>query len=243
MQAHALPDGERFGIPDENTPSTHIIKLGRSDLPDLVYNECFCARLAERAGLAIARTSVLEHEAGNFLLVERYDRRDGQRIHQEDFCQALGYIPADKYQSGGGPGFKECYTLLRRHVTRPAAAINMLTRAVIFNILIGNNDTHAKNFSLLRHADGTITLAPLYDLISTEIYPDFPSSDMAMKFGGTYDFRWINKDHTEKMAKDVGVSPAGLRRMLLSMCGSLPPLPKPAPPRWGALSAMPSWSW
>ena len=217
-------DGERFGVPDENMPSTHIIKPGRADLPDLVYNECFCARLAEKAGLAVARTSVLEHEAGSFLLVERYDRRDGHRIHQEDFCQALGYVPTDKYQSNGGPGFKECYELLRRHVTSPAGAINMLTRAVIFNILIGNNDAHAKNFSLLRHTNGTITLAPLYDLVSTEIYDRFRNGDMAMKFGGTYDFKWVNREHVEKMAKDIGVTPAGLRRMVLSMCASLPPL-------------------
>jgi len=217
-------DGERFGIPDENTPSTHIIKPGRADLPGLVHNECFCARLAEKAGLAVAKTSVLKHEAGSFLLIERYDRRDGHRIHQEDFCQALGYVPTDKYQSNGGPGFKECYELLRRHVTSPAGAINMLTRAVIFNILIGNNDAHAKNFSLLRHANGTITLAPLYDLVSTEIYERFRNGDMAMKFGGTYDFKWVNREHVEKMAKDIGVTPAGLRRMVLSMCASLPPL-------------------
>ena len=147
-----------------------------------------------------------------------------RRIHQEDFCQALGYVPTDKYQSNGGPGFKECYELLRRHVTSPAGAINMLTRAVIFNILIGNNDAHAKNFSLLRHANGTITLAPIYDLVSTEIYDRFRNGDMAMKFGGTYDFKWVNREHVEKMAKDIGVTPAGLRRMVLSMCASLPPL-------------------
>lgn len=217
-------DGERFGIPDENTPSTHIIKPGRADLPDLVHNECFCALLAEKAGLSVAKASILEHAEGTFLLVERYDRRDGHRIHQEDFCQALGYVPTDKYQSNGGPGLKECYALLRSHVTSPAAAINMLTRAVIFNILIGNNDAHAKNFSLLRHANGTITLAPLYDLLSTEIYDRFRNGDMAMKFGGTYDFKWVNREHVEKMAKDIGVSPAGLRRMVLSMCASLPPL-------------------
>ncbi|MBQ4567647.1 MAG: type II toxin-antitoxin system HipA family toxin [Desulfovibrio sp.] len=217
-------DGERFGIPDENTPSTHIIKPGRNDLDDLVYNECFCARLAAKAGLAVARTSVLEHAEGTFLLIERYDRHEGSRIHQEDFCQALGYVPNDKYQSGGGPGFRECYALLHKHVTRPAEAVNMLTRAVIFNILIGNNDAHAKNFSLLHHADGKTTLAPLYDLVSTEIYQQFRNGDMAMKFGGTYDFKWVNKAPTEKMARDIGVSPAGLRRVMLLLCTDLPPL-------------------
>ena len=215
-------EDNRFGIPDEATPSTHIIKPGYKDLTDLVYNEHFCARLAEKAGLSVAETSVLEHEAGSFLLVKRYDRQDGHRIHQEDFCQALGYAPGDKYQAHGGPCLKECYELVRKHVTTPAPAVNMLTKAVIFNMLIGNNDAHAKNFSLLHHQDGTTTLAPLYDLVCTEMYGDFRNGDMAMKFGGTYSFPWVNASHVESMAKEIKVSYAQLKRLILSMCKSLP---------------------
>lgn len=219
-------DGEYFGVPDENTPSTHIIKPGRTDLEDLVYNECFCARLAGKLKLAVAKTSVLKHEAGTFLLVERYDRLDGHRVHQEDFCQALGYVPNDKYQSNGGPGYKECYSLLREHTTNPAEAVNAFTRAVIFNLLIGNNDAHAKNFSLLHHIDGTTVLAPLYDLVSTEIYQQFRNGDMAMKFGGTYDFKWVNRQHIEKMARDIGVNHSGLRHIILDMASKAGQLAK-----------------
>ena len=106
---------------------------------------------------------------------------------------------------------------MREHATNPAEAVNAFTRAVIFNLLIGNNDAHAKNFSLLHHIDGTTVLAPLYDLVSTEIYQQFRNGDMAMKFGGTYDFKWVNRQYVEKMAHDIGVNPSGLRHILLDM--------------------------
>lgn len=53
-----------------------------------------------------------------FLLVERYDRvlKDDaqhqpqlQRLHQEDFCQALGVVPELKCQNEGGPGLAQCF--------------------------------------------------------------------------------------------------------------------------------------
>jgi len=55
---------------------------------------------------------------------------------------------------------------------------------VIFNYLIGNSDAHGKNFSIL-YKDGSIQLAPAYDLLSTDIYPEL-SKKMAMKIGGKY---------------------------------------------------------
>ncbi len=87
---------DSFGIPTEMTPGTHIIKSGHPGFDEIVHNACFCARLAARAGLPAAKATVLEHAGDDFLLVERYDRRDGRRIHQEDFCQALGYPSREK---------------------------------------------------------------------------------------------------------------------------------------------------
>ncbi len=72
----------------------------------------------------------------------------------------------------------------RRAATRPAREILRLLDAAIFNLIIGNADAHAKNFSLL-HNDGTIVLAPLYDLLSTMIYPGICHvPKLAMKIGG-----------------------------------------------------------
>ena len=98
------------------------------------------------------------------LLVSRYDRledADGRlvRIHQEDFCQALGVVPEMKYQNEGGPDLKSCFDLLRK-ATRPSAPqVLRLLDAVVFNALVGNHDAQAKNFSLLYAAGTPATLA------------------------------------------------------------------------------------
>jgi serine/threonine-protein kinase HipA len=90
-----------------------------------------------------------------YLLVERYDREvEGdriRRIHQEDFCQAMGILTSKKYQNEGGPGLKECFDILRE-TTTPVVDRNRLAQVVVFNYLIGNNDAHGKNFSLLHRS-------------------------------------------------------------------------------------------
>jgi len=106
-----------------------------------------------------------------FLLAERYDRRReparaASRLHQEDFCQALGIASELKYQSEGGPSLADCFSLVRHATARPAPELRKLLEGALFNALIGNNDTHAKNFALLHQPWGA-ALAPLYDLRST----------------------------------------------------------------------------
>jgi serine/threonine-protein kinase HipA len=129
-------------------------------------------------GLPSAQAQIFGVQGLQVLLVARYDRRvgvDGQpmRIHQEDFCQALGVVPEMKYQNEGGPDLKACFDLLRK-ATRPSAPqVLRLLDAVVFNALIGNHDAHAKNFSLLYADPGknaAPTLAPLYDMLCTAVY-------------------------------------------------------------------------
>jgi len=142
----------------------------------------------------------------SFLLITRYDRAvspSGQlvRLHQEDFAQALGVPSHRKYASEGGPTFPDCFALLRRSATRPPRDILRLLDAAIFNLIIGNADAHAKNFSLL-HKDGAVTLAPLYDLLSTVIYPEL-SPKLAMKIGGKAVLEDIEARHWERFAADA----------------------------------------
>src|SRR3546814_2192581 len=68
---------------------------------------------------------------------------------------------------------------------RPALEVLKLVDAAIFNVIIGNADAHAKNFSLLRQKDGggPTVLAPLYDLVGTVVWPEL-SPRFAMTFGG-----------------------------------------------------------
>lgn len=177
----------RFYLPLDGSPSNSIIKPQSSHFEGLVDNEFFCLRLASQAGLEAARVEIGMADGIRFLQVERYDRRalPGSRIerlHQEDFCQALGIVPELKYQQEGGPNLKRCFELIRSVSSIPGPDLLRLFDAVVFNYLIGNCDAHGKNFSFLREGS-FVRLAPLYDLVSTQAYPDL-SNQMAMKIGG-----------------------------------------------------------
>lgn len=218
-------DGRRVGLPLAGQPSTHILKPQIPAALGSVLNEGFCMALAKVMQLPVA--DALIHHIGDqsVLLVTRYDRLPGDtstpvRIHQEDFCQALGVVPEMKYQNEGGPDLAACFGLVRK-TTRPSAPqVLRLLDAVVFNALIGNHDAHAKNFSLL-YRETTPTLASLYDLLSTAIYPNL-TPKMAMKLGGKYKFTEVQARHWDQFAQAAGLSPAQTRRRVLRIARQLP---------------------
>ena len=218
-------DGKRIGLPLNGTPSSHILKPEIHGIDDSVINEGFCLALAEAMQLKPARSKIHAVQNRRFLLVERYDRiADTQgsrrRLHQEDFCQALGVVPEMKYQNEGGPDLAHCFDLVRR-MTRPSAPqILRLLDYVIFSALIGNHDAHAKNFSLL-YGGKTPVLAPLYDTLSTAVYPTL-TQKMAMKIGSKYRFSELQARHWLQFAEDVGLAKAPARRRILELARALP---------------------
>ncbi|MFG3450079.1 HipA domain-containing protein [Stenotrophomonas sp. NPDC047960] len=101
-------------MPSGRIPTTHILKPPGSDYNGFVENEMFCLRLARAMGMPAAFSEKIEMDGESAICVERYDRKrtaDGWiRIHQEDFCQALGVMPQIKYQNQGGPGAGPMHT-------------------------------------------------------------------------------------------------------------------------------------
>ncbi|WP_349570960.1 type II toxin-antitoxin system HipA family toxin [Azotobacter salinestris] len=218
-------DGDRIGLPRNGTPSSHILKPAIHSVEDSVTNEGFCLALAEVMQLRPARSTIRSIRDRRFLLVERYDRTTDaagriQRLHQEDFCQALGVVPEMKYQNEGGPDLASCFALVRR-VTRPSAPqVLRLLDYVVFNALIGNHDAHAKNFSLL-YAGPAPVLAPLYDTLSTAVYPNL-TAKMAMKLGSQYRFGEVQARHWEQFAEGAGLARAQARKRILELARLLP---------------------
>jgi serine/threonine-protein kinase HipA len=183
--------GDRVGQPTNlAAPTTHIVKPEPAAFPGLVDNEAFCMDLARAVGLTTARATKRTSASGlPYLLVERYDRnlaaKPIRRLHQEDFCQALG-VPSDrKYQNEGGPSVRAAVDLLRSASAVPALDVPRFWEALAFNCLIGNCDAHGKNYSLL-YGSGSPTLAPLYDLVSTTLYPRL-TTRLAMSIDGATD--------------------------------------------------------
>ena len=220
-----VSDGTRIGLPLNGTPSSHILKPPINAVEDSVFNEGFCMALAEAMQLKPAKAEVHQVLNRSFLLVERYDRliqaqNQRQRLHQEDFCQALGVVPELKYQNEGGPDLAQCFALVRR-ATRPGAPeVLRLLDYVIFNALIGNQDAHAKNFSLLYSGKAPV-LAPMYDTLSTAVYPTL-TQKMAMKIGSKYVFSEVQARHWEQFAEEVGFTRALAKRRILELAKSLP---------------------
>lgn len=200
----------RFYLPLEGSPSTHIIKTPIPNLPNTVENEAFCMTLARDIGLNVPEVEIRSFGGVPVLIVERYDRliRDEtvQRVHQEDFCQALAIMPENKYENEGGPGFPECFELVRKHCKSPAKDLKMILKWAVFNFLIGNADAHAKNIALL-YSDKAPELAPFYDLISTLYYGKIFTNRMAMKPGHKERrLQWIMPRHWMEFAERVGIA-------------------------------------
>jgi serine/threonine-protein kinase HipA len=222
-------DGIRIGLPLNGSPSTHILKPPIAGVDGSVFNEAFCMALAGALKLDVAPTRIQTISDGDqqrhYLLVERYDRQPGlpgERLHQEDFCQALGVVSEHKYQNEGGPGLAQAFALLRS-ATRPSAPHTLkLLDEVVFNALIGNHDAHGKNFSLLYSPAGA-ALTPLYDALCTAVYPTL-TDKMAMKIGSKYKFSEVMARHWQQFATEAGLSPAQVKKRIIDIAKRLPDL-------------------
>jgi len=219
-----LDDG-KISIPRGSAPSSHVLKPAVDTYEGVVFNEAFCMALARACDLNAAPVEIGKVEDIDYLLAKRYDRMRGEdgsirRLHQEDFCQALGIPSEIKYQSEGGPSLAACFALIRDASTAPAPDLLALLDGVIFNLLIGNHDAHAKNFSLLYTPDRSVRLAPLYDLVSTVFYPEL-TDRMAMKIGKQPKSALVYPKDIDRFAADAGLGAAQTRARIPTLARRL----------------------
>jgi len=234
----ALKEGPTTKILDAlDRPSTHIIKPPRQDgkFKCLVFNEYICMKAAQNSGLTVANVELLDftNSAENedtALLVERYDRQvDGinaNRIHQEDLCQITSMLPINKYEMNTetgfpgykvGPGVKELFSVIRTKTKTPIVDIQECGYRILFNIICGNDDAHAKNFSFLHLSDGTLALTPAYDLVSTQLYSSLEHL-MAMNFGTVREVDKITRSDLDLFFKDAELTGRPLIKLYLKFC-------------------------
>lgn len=217
--AVGIIDGE-IALVKGSTPTSHILKPVLDHVKDSVHNEFFCMRLAQLLKINVPKTEMRWLGDIAYFLIERYDRiRDERgiikRLHQEDFCQALGIMPEMKYEREGGPSIAQCFGLLQQHSLHPAGDQLAFLQRVIFNYLIGNSDAHGKNYSLL-YAENIPSLSPAYDLLCTTVYPAL-SRKMAMKIGKEYDPEHIFLRHWHQIVPDTIAARKNLEKELKNM--------------------------
>ncbi len=206
--------------PVGGAPSSHILKLSNRNFKGLHINEAYSTFLASKLLLPTIKV-----DAGKgYSLTPRYDReRDSEgniyRIHQEDFCQAMGFSSYMKYENEGGPNLADCVNLVRRISISPAKDVLNLIRWQIINLLIGNSDGHAKNLSILYTQEGP-RLAPFYDIVSTRVYKGI-SRDMALSVGSEHDPGQIRNKNWMELADNLEIRSSLLKRTIIGLIKQL----------------------
>ncbi len=211
-------------LPEGNTPTTHIFKLPlglvgneQADMRTSVENEWLCSKIIEVYGLEVAQCEIGQFEEQKVLIVKRFDRKLSSdqswiiRLPQEDFCQAMGISPLNKYQRDGGIGIKQIMTILNSSKQRNIDKRNFFKSQVLFWLLAAT-DGHSKNFSIFHLPHNEYHLTPFYDILSlhpiigtkrNQIAPQ--KVKLAMAVDGYYLLNQIQYRHWIKQASQTGL--------------------------------------
>ena len=204
-------------------PSTHILKPGVVGMPLQALVEFATMQAASHIGLDVADTSYREFDGVGAIVIERYDRMRTEngimRIHQEDLCQALGYLPASKYDVTTSDVVK----LLQTHTGK--ASMARFADALMFNYLVGGIDAHAKNLSLLHLGRDAIELAPLYDLASVLPYEKIGMGrwrKTPMSIGGVRNIGALTGADLNRFAETAELPPEAVKDRMRQMASAIP---------------------
>ena len=209
--AVAINDAGHVCIPMNGSPSTHILKPDSPRLPGGVQNEAFCLALARRLNIPTPNFTTGRTGKRAYLLVQRYDRlatrERWRRLHQEDYCQALGKPPSAKYESNQtgvcGPKLDEMFEVTRRYL--PPTEVVRLLDMVIFNVVACNTDAHAKNYSIMIRGNG-VSLAPIYDVMCGEVWENV-TKKLAQSIAGKRQGDCLNARDWQRFALESGLNP------------------------------------
>ncbi|GHS87869.1 putative kinase Y4mE [Actinomycetota bacterium] len=221
MQAKVLltRTSEGWAWPAEGALSTHIIKpepVNDIVLPELVRWEEWALRLARGAGVPAAHAELADFDGRTAIVVERFDRVGGERVHQEDFAQALGISARDKYESSA-TGHTRLLAIAQdaaaEAVVPSSLVVDELTQ-VAFNLVVGNGDAHSKNYSLAISPTASYSMTPMYD-----VAPVYLLNSIYQHFGHVVDgqarLRHLTGAHLGREAERWGL-PAGRARDVIA---------------------------
>lgn len=217
-----LGDGDKPSLPLNASISTHILKpdIKRTGLNvfSSAINETLIMKLAHACKLPTAQVEYVPKVRA--CLVKRFDRERDEhgelkRVYQADLCQLLDKPSGVKYENDGGPSFKDCYDLVKNRSAVPLTDCHNLVQWLFFNLMVGNNDSHAKNLSML-HANGKLRLAPFYDLMCTNVYAGL-SVNFAFKIGQHFASGQIDHQDVGELADNIGINRRIMFKIALDM--------------------------
>lgn len=170
---------EIFDIVDRS--GDYILKPQNNFYPELPENESLTMKMAELIGIEVPISGMIYSSDGKFTyFIKRFDRYGrNKKLSVEDFAQLSGKSRETKYDYS----MEKLVALIDTFCTFPAIEKVKLFRLTIFNFLIGNEDMHLKNFSLITR-DNKVELSPAYDLLNTTIVVPKTQEEIALPLAG-----------------------------------------------------------
>lgn len=213
--------------PVGSEPSMHLLKpdMRSTGYPHSAINEFFCMQLAQAMGVRVPSTHFLRVPSACYV-IDRFDRETDtepvRRLHTIDTMQLLNYDRHFKYQNATAQVLRDAIDTTN---TRAMARLDIF-RWAVFNVLIGNADSHLKNLSFFVSARGYM-LAPFYDLVSTVVYhtPTYqpqqqdrwPHCDLTMPVGEARQFAEISRKNMLAFGEALRLAPRGAEKLLDEM--------------------------
>jgi len=202
---------DRLTLPAHGKGGEWIVKLDSSAYPKVPENEYATLEWARAAGFNVPECELQQASSlaspldkyvkdldSNVLVIRRYDRKEGKRIHQEDFAQVVGLNPKLKYDH---ITYEQCANLVLR-IAGTDEYFEFIRR-LAFMVATGNTDAHLKNWSFI-YGDGIhAKLAPMYDQVCTIAWPDV-SRDLSLKLASVKPLLKIDEDAFARLARSIG---------------------------------------
>jgi serine/threonine-protein kinase HipA len=163
-----------------NRGGRYILKPPSLDYPELPENEDLTMRMAAIVGIEVPLHGLLRAVDGSMTyFIKRFDREGRQRVPVEDFAQIRGESRETKYDSS----MEKVAGVIEEFCTFPAIERVKLFERTVFNFLVGNEDMHLKNFSLITRKE-KVELAPAYDFLNTTIALKNAREELALPLKG-----------------------------------------------------------
>ncbi len=220
-----LPDGQ-FAQPIKGSgaPTTHILKVSNKKRPTETQLEELSMQLSSSCNINTATAKNYKIAGINTLLVTRYDRAFNAqghivRLHQEDFAQALGLPSTMKYERNGREDSKFCARSIAHVINAsatPAIMRQQIISATVFDLLIGNVDAHAKNFSLIHNRNGSVEFAPRYDLVPIKMFDGF-TDQFAYHLGNATTLEALTAENFDAFLYELGIGGKAAARRLRNL--------------------------
>jgi serine/threonine-protein kinase HipA len=197
-------------VPVHGLNGNWILKMPSAAYARVPENEDAMLTFAARVGIDVPEHRLIDPSAvrnmppevrtdlGRGMIIKRFDREPGGRVHIEDFNQIFRQYPADKYKHVSyGNMLSGIWHTLGERETRE------FVRRLVFNVAIGNGDMHLKNWSVVYRDGRTPVLGPAYDYLSSVVY--LPNDKLALSIAGSKAWSDVSEDQLERFARKAGV--------------------------------------